>query len=71
MLEENVMIQFLKKFDATPFTVKLEGKEYLIGDGNPAFTVKFHKMIPLTELATSTSPVSYTHLIDYAVHLKH
>lgn len=55
MLEENVMIQFLKKFDATPFTVKLEGKEYQIGDGNPAFTVKFHKMIPLTELATSTS----------------
>lgn len=55
MLEENVMIQFLRKFDAVPFNVKLEGKSYQIGDGNPAFTVKFHKMIPLNELLTSTS----------------
>lgn len=55
MLEENVMIQFLKRFDAVPFAVKLEGKTYQIGDGNPAFTVKFHQMIPLRDLATSTS----------------
>ncbi len=55
MLEENVMIQFLRKFDAVPFNVKLEGKSYQIGDGNPAFTVKFHKMIPLNELLTRTS----------------
>lgn len=55
MLEEKVFISFLKKFDDYPFLVKLNGKEYLIGEGEPTFTTVFHKMIPLTELATSTS----------------
>lgn len=55
MIEENVMIQFLKKFDEHPFLVKIKGKEYQIGEGSPTFTVKFNKMIPLTELAASTS----------------
>lgn len=55
MLEENIMIQFLKKFDEHPFLVKIKGKEYQIGEGTPAFTVTFHKTIPLSALATSTS----------------
>lgn len=55
MLEENVMIQFLKKFDANPFHVKFEGSEYKIGEGEPSFTVNLKKSIPLTALATSTS----------------
>lgn len=55
MIEEHVMIQFLKKFDEHPFLVKINGKEYQIGDGSPTFTVKFNKMIPLTELSASTS----------------
>ncbi len=55
MLEENVLISFLKKFDDYPFIVKMDGKEYRIGEGDPVFAVKFHQMIPLTELATSTS----------------
>lgn len=55
MLTENVMISFLRKFDEYPFIVKLKGKEYRIGDGKPAFTVIFHKEIPLTALTTSTS----------------
>ena len=55
MLTENVMISFLRKFDEYPFIVKLKGKEYRIGDGDPAFTVIFHKEIPLTALPTSTS----------------
>lgn len=55
MLDENIMLQFLKKFDETPFLVKIKGKEYQIGEGTPAFTVNFKKMIPLTELAASTS----------------
>lgn len=55
MIEENVMIQFLKKFDEHPFLVKIKEKEYQIGEGSPTFTVKFNKMIPLTELAASTS----------------
>ena len=55
MLEENVMIQFLKKFDEYPFLVRIKGKEYMIGEGEPSFTVDFKEMIPLTDLATSTS----------------
>lgn len=55
MLEENVLVSFLKKFDEHPFLVKMDNKEYLIGEGEPTFTVIIHKMIPLTELMTSTS----------------
>lgn len=55
MLEENVMLQFLKKFDAHPFRVRIKDKEYLIGEGTPVFTVNFKEMIPVSELATSTS----------------
>lgn len=55
MLEENVMIQFLRKFDENPFKVRIKEKEYMIGEGEPAFTVNFKKVIPLQELAASTS----------------
>ena len=50
LLEENVLISFLRKFDENPFVVKVNGREYLIGEGEPAFTVKFQKSIPLSEL---------------------
>ena len=52
---ENVLISFFKKFDAHPFVVKMDGKEYQIGEGIPVFAVKFHQTIPLADLATSTS----------------
>ena len=55
MLEENVMISFLMKFDEHPFCEKFEDKEYLIGEGNPEFTVRIKKNIPLSSLMTSTS----------------
>ncbi|MCD7907581.1 MAG: cyclopropane-fatty-acyl-phospholipid synthase family protein [Clostridium sp.] len=55
MLEEKVLISFLKKFDQYPFCVKFGQKEYNIGVGTPEFTVNFHKPIPFTELMTSTS----------------
>ena len=55
MLEEQVTLQFLKKFEDYPFLVKMDGKEHLIGEGKPAFAVTFHKDIPLSDLATSTS----------------
>ena len=55
LLEENVLISFLRKFDENPFVVKVNGREYLIGEGEPAFTVKFQKSIPLSELIRSTS----------------
>ena len=52
---ENFMISFLKKFTDYPFTVKLEGKEYQIGEGKPEFTVHFKNPISKTALLTSTS----------------
>ena len=55
MFQENVLISFLKRFDAHPFIVKMNGKEYQIGEGEPVFTVKFHQMIPLADLVASTS----------------
>lgn len=55
MIEENLIIQFLKKFDSTTFLVKIDGKDYKIGEGEPAFTVNFKKMISLSDLTTSTS----------------
>lgn len=54
-LEENLMVKFLKKFDAVPFLIKFNGNEHQVGEGTPAFTVDFKKMIPVSELTTSTS----------------
>lgn len=52
---QNMMIQFLKKFDKYPFLLKLEGKEYVIGTGKPRFTINLKKTLPITDLLTSTS----------------
>lgn len=55
MLEENILIPFLEKFDQYPFCVKFNQKEYQIGEGKPEFTVHFKKSIPLSAFMTSTS----------------
>lgn len=55
MLKEKAFVSFLKKFDQHPFRVKLQGQEYLIGEGEPAFTVTLHKELSLSDLMTSTS----------------
>ena len=55
MLQQEAFVSFLRKFDAHPFMVKMNGNEYRIGDGEPTFIVKFNKAIPLKDLATSTS----------------
>ncbi|MDD3206437.1 MAG: cyclopropane-fatty-acyl-phospholipid synthase [Lachnospiraceae bacterium] len=52
---EDTMISFLNKFDRYPFLVKMNGKEYLIGDGKTAFTINLKREIPVQELLTSTS----------------
>lgn len=54
-MRETTLISFLQQFDAYPFTVKLEGKEYRIGEGKSSFTVRFNRMISLSELASNTS----------------
>lgn len=55
MIVEQGLISFMKKFDEHPFLIKMDGKEYKIGEGEPAFTVRFNKSIPLNALMTSTS----------------
>lgn len=54
-IEEKAMVQFLSKFDKTPFLIKFKDHEYHIGEGNPVFTVQFNKVIPVSDLLTSTS----------------
>ena len=54
-LVEKEFVDFMKKFDAEPFKLKVGGKEYMVGEGEPTFSVVFHKVPPLSELMTSTS----------------
>lgn len=54
-LEDNLMIQFLKKFDENPFLIKINGKEVLVGEGEPTFVVRFNKSLDIKELRRSTS----------------
>ena len=53
--EDNLMIQFLKKFDENPFLIKINGKEVLVGEGEPTFVVRFNKSLDIKELRRSTS----------------
>ena len=54
-LEEKAMVSFLKRFDANPFKVKFKDNEYLIGEGEPTFTVDLKEPIPVSKLMESTS----------------
>ncbi|MDD2981453.1 MAG: cyclopropane-fatty-acyl-phospholipid synthase [Hespellia sp.] len=53
--EEKAMVKFLERFSDYPFTIKFKENEYLIGDGQPEFTVKLNEAIPMAELLKSTS----------------
>ncbi len=55
MLDQHILIPFLKKFDQYPFCVRMDGREYRIGEGEPEFTVILKKSIPISALMTSTS----------------
>ncbi len=55
LLVKSALIKFLEKFDANPFFVRLEDKDYLIGEGKPRFKVTFHREPELSELMASTS----------------
>lgn len=54
-LVEKEFIGFMKKFDAFPFQMVINGESYLAGEGAPEFTVVFHKVPNVTELMKSTS----------------
>lgn len=55
MLEENMMIAFLKRFQACPFRIKMGDREYRVGEGEEKFTVIFHKELSFSSLMISTS----------------
>ncbi len=54
-LVENEFIKFMEKFDAHPFEIVLNGEKHRIGEGEPEFSVTFHKVPSLGELMESTS----------------
>lgn len=54
-LVEKEFLNFMSKFDDWPFQVVMHGETHLIGEGEPAFTVTFHKIPNVSELLTSTS----------------
>lgn len=54
-LVENEYVKFMEKFDASPFEMIFDGEEHLIGEGEPEFSVVFHKIPSVGDLMTSTS----------------
>lgn len=54
-MTEYFVISFLKRFDEHPFDVKLHGKTYHIGTGDPVFVVDLKEDIDIKDLLTSTS----------------
>ncbi|MGN0485263.1 MAG: class I SAM-dependent methyltransferase [Lachnospiraceae bacterium] len=52
---EKEFLKFMGKFDANPFEIVLDGETHKIGEGEPTFSVTFHKVPTLEELTTSTS----------------
>ncbi len=54
-LVEKEFLNFMKKFDANPFQIIMNGETHLIGEGNPTFKVIFHKIPNVSEMLTSTS----------------
>lgn len=53
--KNELLIDFMKKFDEHPFTVELEGEKHLIGEGEPTFSVKINNPLDVKQLAVSTS----------------
>ncbi len=54
-IREREFLRFLTRFDEHPFTVKIGGKRYKIGEGRPEFGVVFHRIPELSKLLKSTS----------------
>ena len=48
--QKKAMVEFLSKFDEYPFRIKFKHNDYMVGVGNPAFTVSLKKVIPVSYL---------------------
>lgn len=51
--QEKAMVEFLNRFDDYPFRIRFKNNDYMVGVGNPAFTVSFKKAIPVSNLMKS------------------
>lgn len=54
-LARKEFLTFMEKFNDCPFEMEIEGEKNLIGTGDPAFSVIFHKTPSAADLITSTS----------------
>lgn len=54
-LAEKEFLNFMGKFDESPFRVVLNDNEQMIGEGEPKFTVILHRIPKVSKLLTSTS----------------
>lgn len=52
---EHFLISYLSKFISVPFSIRIGEGTFLVGEGEPQFTVLVHKMPDKMELLTSTS----------------
>ncbi len=54
-LVKSEFLGFMEQFDDCPFEMEIEGEKHLIGTGDPAFSVIFHRTPSAAELMKSTS----------------
>ncbi len=54
-LAEKELIHFMGRFKERPFQMVIHGNKYLIGEGEPDFTVIVHRLASVQELLKSTS----------------
>lgn len=54
-LMQHEFTRFMERFDSCPFAFILDGKQHLVGEGEPEFTVVFRRMPRVGDLLTSTS----------------
>lgn len=54
-IKEKEFLKFIKRFDKSPFRLILKDGEYIIGDGEPSFTVSIKKPPSLRSLMQGTS----------------
>lgn len=54
-LVEKEFLNYMKKFDASPFEIEMNGRSHLIGEGKPVFKAVIHKIPSVGDLLTSAS----------------
>lgn len=52
---KNEFLKFMQKFNDSPYELKINNETYIIGEGKPAFAVRFQRTPGITDLLTSTS----------------